>query len=246
MDFNFTPEQIELRRKAREFAEKEIAPIADELDSSYEHPAELLNKIANAGFTQYVLPKEYGGKGISSVNLCIIREEFTKICTCLDETFIMHGLSSYPIVLFGNEKQKSRFLPSLLTAGMCINFGLTDIGSGSDVAGIKTTAHRDGDYYILNGVKRYQSKPGYADMSVVFAKTDPQAGSKGISAFIVDRKESPWDFKEEKLVFECNIGQMIFRNTRVPAANLLGEEGRECASLWRISILTGQRSAPWL
>lgn len=226
MDFNFTPAQLELRKKAREFAEKEIAPIADALDSSYDHPSDLLTKIAKAGFFEYVVPEAHGGKGISSVNLCIIREEFTKVCTCLDETFIMHGLSSNPIVLFGNAKQKSKYLPSLLRAGTCINFGLTDIGAGSDVAGIKSTARKEGNHYILNGVKRYQSKPGHADLSVIFAKTDPQAGSKGISAFIVDRKESPWEYKEERLMFECNIGEMIFKDTRVPAANLLGEEGK--------------------
>jgi alkylation response protein AidB-like acyl-CoA dehydrogenase len=226
MDFRFTPEQIQLRKMARTFAEKEIGPIADEVDASYEFPAEVIKRIAKAGFFAYVVPEAYGGKGVSSVNICILREEFAKICTNLDEIFVMQGLGSNPITRFGNEMQKKRFLTPLLTGEKIANFALTERVSGSDVAGIKATAKRDGDDYILNGVKCYMSKPGHTDTAVVFAKTDPQAGGKGISAFIVDRAESPYKHKEEKLVFECNIGEMIFEDTRVPKANLLGEEGQ--------------------
>ncbi|MDI6688694.1 MAG: acyl-CoA dehydrogenase family protein, partial [Desulfobacterales bacterium] len=221
MDFRFTPEQIQLRKMAREFAEKEIGPIAHEVDASNEFPAEVIKRLAKAGFFAYVVPEAYGGKGVSSVNLCIIREEFSKISTCLDDTFIMQGLGSNPIVLFGNDAQKSRFLPPLVTGETVANFALTERGSGSDVAGIQATARKDGDCYILNGVKCYMSKPGQTNTSVVFAKTDPQAGSKGISAFIVDRGESSYKYKEEKLVVEGNIGEMIFEDTRVPKANLL-------------------------
>ncbi len=226
MDFKFTPEQMQLRKTAREFAEKEIAPFADAYDASYDFPAEVIKKVSKAGFFAYEVPETYGGKGISSVNLCIIREEFMKISTCLDENFVMQGLGSNPIVRFGTEKQKAKFLPPLLTGKKLANFALTERGSGSDVAGIKATARKDGDCYILNGIKTYMSKPGYTDVSVVFAKTDPKAGAKGISAFIVDRAESPWKAKEEKLIFEANIGEMIFEDTRVPAANLLGEESK--------------------
>jgi len=226
MDFTFTPEQIELRNLAREFAEKEIAPHADKIDASYEFTAELQDKLAAGGFFGYIAPAAYGGKGISSVNFCILREEFTKVCTRLDETFIMQGLGSYPIVRFGNEKQKEKYLPALTRGEKNINLGLTDRGAGSDVAGISSTARREGDFYILNGKKRYQSNPGHTDLSIVFAKTDPEAGAKGISAFVVDREKSPWEFREEKLIFETNIGEMIFKDTRVPAASLLGEEGQ--------------------
>ncbi|MGA2026406.1 MAG: acyl-CoA dehydrogenase family protein [Syntrophobacteraceae bacterium] len=226
MDFRFTQEQIQLRKRAREFAEKEIGPIADEVDASHEFPSEIIARVAKAGFFGYLFPQEYGGKGVSSVNVCILREEFGKICTCLDETFVMQGLGSHPIVRFGNEEQKSRFLPPLSTGKKIANFALTESVSGSDVAGIKATAVRDGDSYILNGVKCYMSKPGRTDISVVFAKTDPKAGGKGISAFIVDREESIYRHKQEKLVFECDMGEMIFEDTRVPEANLLGEEGQ--------------------
>ena len=226
MDFKFTPEQIALRKKARQFAEKEIAPYADAYDASYDFPAEVVEKVAKAGFYGYEVPKEYGGQGVSSVNLCIIREEFMKVSTCLDENFVMQGLGSNPIVKFGTEAQKKRFMPPLLTGEKLANFALTERGSGSDVAGIQATARKDGDAYVLNGVKAYMSKPGRTDVSVVFAKTDPQAGAKGISAFIVDRAESPWEAVEQKLIFEANIGEMIFKDVRVPKANLLGEEGK--------------------
>jgi alkylation response protein AidB-like acyl-CoA dehydrogenase len=226
MDFKFSPEQIQLRKAAREFAEKQIAPFADDYDASYDFPAEVINKIAKGGFYAYQLPEASGGRGISSVNLCIIREEFMKVSTCLDEAFVMQGLGSNPIVLYGSKEQKVRFLPPLLTGEKIANFALTERGSGSDVAGIQATARKEGDYYILNGIKCYMSKPGHTDISVVFAKTDPQAGGKGISAFIVDRGESPWEAKEERLIFEGDIGEMIFRDTRVPKKNLLGEEGQ--------------------
>lgn len=226
MDFKFTPEQMELRKAARNFAEKDIGPFADKIDESYEFPADLFKRIAAAGFFAYLVPEDCGGKGVSSMNICIIREEFGKICTNLDETFVLQGLGTNPIVRFGNEAQKKRFLTPLLTGKKVANFALTESVSGSDVAGIKVTAKKDGDYYILNGVKCYMSKPGHTDTSVVFAKTDPAKGGKGISAFIVDRAESPYKHKDQKLVFECNIGEMIFDDTRVPKANLLGEEGQ--------------------
>jgi alkylation response protein AidB-like acyl-CoA dehydrogenase len=226
MDFRFTPEQIQLRKAARNFAEKEIGPLADEIDTSYDYPADLIKRIAKAGFFAYLVPEDCGGKGISSLNICILREEFGKICTNLDETLVMQGLGTNPIVRFGNETQKKRFLTPLLTGEKVANFALTEKVSGSDVAGIKATAKKDGDYYILNGVKCYMSKPAHTDTSVVFAKTDPKAGGKGISAFIVDRAESTYKHKEEKLVFECNIGEMIFEDTHVPKANLLGAEGQ--------------------
>jgi alkylation response protein AidB-like acyl-CoA dehydrogenase len=226
MDFRFTPEQIALRQAARDFAEKEIGPLANEIDASYECPTDLIRRIADAGFFAYLIPEEYGGKGVSSVNICILREEFGKVCTNLDEALVMQGLGTNPIVRFGNEAQKKRFLPPLLTGEKIANFALTEKGSGSDVGGIKATARKDGDSYIINGVKCYMSKPGHTDISVVFAKTDPAAGAKGISAFIVDKAESSYRYEEKKLVFECNIGNMIFEDTRVPKANLLGAEGQ--------------------
>ena len=226
MNFKFTSEQVQLREKAREFAEKQIEPFADKYDTSNDYPAELIDKIAKAGFYAYQLPEAYGGEGISSVNLCIIREEFMKVSASLDESFVMQGLGSNPIVLYGNERQKAKFLPPLLSGERLANFGLTERGSGSDVAGIRATARREGDTYILNGIKCYMSKPDHTDISVVFAKTDPQAGGKGISAFIVDRRESPWEAKEERLMAEGNIGEMIFKDISVPRANLLGEEGQ--------------------
>jgi alkylation response protein AidB-like acyl-CoA dehydrogenase len=226
MDFTFSSEQIELRRKARGFLEREIAPIADELDMAYDFHTDGANRIKKSGFYAYVIPEDYGGKGISSVNLCILREEFSKVSIFADEVLVMQGLGGNPIVRFGNEKQKGKYLPPLLSGSRLVNFCLTEQSSGSDVANIKSTARLEGDFYVLNGTKCYVSKPGHTDVSVVFAKTNPDAGGKGISAFIVDREESSYEVKTERLTFECNIGQLIMRNMRVSRANLLGEEGQ--------------------
>jgi len=226
MDFKFTPQQVELRKKARDFIKKEIAPIADELDADYDFPAEAVELIKKSGFYRYVVPEEYGGQGVSSIDLCILREEFAKISTNADEIFIMQGLGGYPIVRFGSEAQKAKYLPSLSDGSRLVNFCLTEPGAGSDVAGLQSTARLDGDDYVINGRKCFMSKPDHTDLSVVFAKTDPAAGAKGISAFVVDRTESNYEVKTDRLIFECNIGEIIFKDTRVPKGNLLGEEGR--------------------
>jgi acyl-CoA dehydrogenase len=226
MDFTFTADQVQLRHRARDFAEKEIAPLAEELDAAYDYHPEGMKRIKGSGLYAHVVPEAYGGKGISSVNLCIVREELAKISTFADEAFIMQGLGSNPIVLFGNEKQKKKYLPPLLDGARMANFCLTEPSSGSDVAGIQATAVREGDFYVLNGRKWYVSRPGYTDISVVFAKTDPAAGGKGISAFIVDREQSSYGVKTERLTFECNIGEVLLQDTRVPRENRLGEEGQ--------------------
>jgi alkylation response protein AidB-like acyl-CoA dehydrogenase len=226
MDFTFTADQVRLRQRARDFAEKEIAPLAEELDASYDYHPEGMKRIKGSGLYAYVVPEAYGGKGVSSVNLCIVREELAKISTFADEAFIMQGLGSNPIVLFGNEKQKKKYLPPLLDGTRMANFCLTEPSSGSDVAGIQATARREGDFYVLNGRKWYVSRPGYTDTSVVFAKTDPAAGGKGISAFIVDKEQSSYGVRTERLTFECNIGEVLLQDTRVPGENRLGEEGQ--------------------
>jgi len=226
MDFRFTAAQIELREQARAFVESRIAPIADELDAAYHYHAEGVNRIKASGFYAYVVPKEYGGRGISSINICILREEFAKISTFADEVLVMQGLGSNPIVRFGNEAQKRKYLPPLIDGTRMANFCLTEPYAGSDVAGIQATARRERGGYVLNGRKVFVSKPAYTDVSVVFAKTAPEAGAKGISAFIVDREQSSYEVKEDRLIFEGNIGEIILRDTFVPAENLLGEEGQ--------------------
>jgi acyl-CoA dehydrogenase len=226
MDFRFTTDQVRLRREVRAFAEKEIAPLADELDAAYEYHAEGTKRIQRSGFYSYVVPEAYGGKGISSVNLCILREEFAKISTFADEVFIMQGLGSNPIVRFGDAAQKEKYLPPLIDGSLMANFCLTEPSAGSDVAGIQTSARKEGGVYVLNGRKCFVSKPAFSDVSVVFAKTAPEAGAKGISAFIVDRRQSTYEVKTDRLMFEGNIGEIILQDTRVPAENILGQEGQ--------------------
>jgi alkylation response protein AidB-like acyl-CoA dehydrogenase len=225
MDFRFTPEQIELRQKAREFAEKEIEPIAHELDSNDDLMEEGLNRLKKSGFYAYVVPKEYGGKGVSSINLCILREEFAKVSSFLDEAFVMQGLGSYPIVVNGTEEQKKKYLTPLVDGSRTANFCLTERSSGSDVAGIQATALLEGNEYVLNGIKSYVSRPRDTDISTVFAKTDPNAGGKGISAFIVDREISTYRGENRNLIGQGRIGEIFMEDMKVPQENLLGKEG---------------------
>ena len=226
MDFKFTDEQVRLRRKAKEFLDREIVPITEELDSTNDYHAGGVDRIRKSDLYHYFIPEAFGGKGVSSINICILREEFAKVSIFADEVLTMQGLGTNPIVLFGNEKQQKKYLPLLANGSKLANFCLTEQSSGSDVSGIQSTARLQGDHYALNGRKYYVSKPGHTDISVVFAKTDPSAGHKGISAFIVDRDESSYGVETDQYVFESYIGEIIMKDMRVPKANLLGEEGQ--------------------
>lgn len=226
MDFRFTDEQMRLRRQVAEFALTELAPVADEVDASYELLPDVMDRIRRSGLLAHMVPREYGGKGISSIDICIIREELSQVCVFADEAVIMQGLGGYPIARFGNDSQKQRYLPALADGTKLINFCLTEPAAGSDVAGIRSTARLEGDVYILNGQKCYVSKPKEADLSVIFAKTQPELGSKGISGFIVERGVSEYQVEMDRLVFECPIGTISMREMRVPRENLLGAEGQ--------------------
>jgi acyl-CoA dehydrogenase len=226
MDFTFSDEQMRLRTSVGEFALEELAPIADEVDASYELVWDAMDRIKRSGLLAYVVPKEYGGKGISSVEICIIREELSQVCVFADEAVVMQGLGGYPIAKFGNASQKQRYLPPLADGTKLINFCLTEPAAGSDVAGIQSTARLEGEAYILNGQKCYVSKPKEIDLSVVFAKTQPDLGSKGISGFLVEKRVSDYQIKTDRLIFECPIGTISMRDMRVPRENLLGEEGQ--------------------
>jgi butyryl-CoA dehydrogenase len=223
-----TEEQIMLRDTVREFAKKEIEPIAAEIDQTMAFPAENLRKMGELGFLGISFPPEYGGSGMDTLSFTLMIEETAKACgsTCL--SVAAHcSLCCTPIFLFGNEAQKKKYLPDLLTGKKLGSFCLTEPHSGSDAAALKTTATRDGDFYVLNGSKMYVTNGGYAGTYVVFAKTRPDAGTKGISAFIVER-----DFprlivgkKENKLGLRASdTRQISFEDCRVPAENLLGKE----------------------
>jgi len=228
MDFMFTEEQKELRRRVRKFAEEKLAPLAPEADESEDISWDLVKLLADEGYLRLIVPKEYGGEGmVSCVNICIVREEFTRICSAANSIFTMQGLGTYPITLFGTEEQKRKYLPPIGNGEKLAAFALSEPEAGSDVANMKTTALLDGNHYVLNGVKRWSSQGPAAEIYTVFAKTEPDKGSRGISAFIVERGTPGFDPSQKMRLMAAHIvGEPRFDNCRIPKENLLGEEGK--------------------
>lgn len=228
MDFMFTEEQKELRKRVRKFAEEKLAPLAPEVDESEEISWDLVKLLADEGLLRLMVPKEYGGDGmVSCVNISIVREEFSRICSAAASIFTMQGLGTYPITLFGTEEQKRKYLPPIGNGERLAAFALSEPDAGSDVASMETTAVLDGDHYVLNGTKRWISQGPAADIYTVFAKTDPAKGSRGISAFIVEKGTPGFDpSRKMKLMAAHCICEPKFENCRIPKENLLGEEGR--------------------
>jgi len=228
ISFALTEEQKELRALAREFAEKEIRPKAAEYDEHGTHPADVVAKAHEVGLMNPHIPEELGGLGLPGFEGMLIGEELSWGCSGIAVSIVANTLGAGPVLLAGSEEQKREWLSPLLEEPILCSFGLTEPDAGSDVARIKTTAERRGDEYVLNGSKTFITNAGQAAWTVVFAKTDPSKGHKGLSAFIV-----PMD--AEGVQIEKHLDKMGQRATDtsafaltdvvVPAANLLGEEG---------------------
>src|ERR687883_1387525 len=185
VSFALTDEQKALRGLAREFAEKEIRPRAAEYDERSIHPADVIAKAHEVGLMNPHIPEEYGGLGLPGFDGMLIGEELAWGCSGIAVSIVANTLGAGPVLLAGSDEQKREWLPPLLEEPILCSFGLTEPGAGSDVARMKTTAERRGDEYVLNGSKTFITNAGYAAWTVVFAKTDPTKGHKGISAFIV-------------------------------------------------------------
>jgi acyl-CoA dehydrogenase len=227
MDFSFTPEEQELQQRVRRLAEEQIAPIATQVDESSRVSPELMRILAQASLFRYTVPEEYGGYGVGVMRLCIIREELARVCAQADTNFIMQGLGSFPITLGGTPEQKARYLPPIARGEAIAAFALTEPHSGSDVVGMRTTATLEGEEWVLNGSKKFISQAGDASTYVVFAKTDPAAGSRGLSAFIVERGTPGFDdSRRMELMAPHPIGEPRFDNCRLPYTSLIGQPGQ--------------------
>src|SRR5687768_18233856 len=228
VSFELTKEQKELRALAREFARKEIRPKAAEYDEHSTHPVDVIAKAHELGLMNLHVPAAYGGLGLSAFDGMLVGEELSWGCSGIGTALGANGLGAAPVILSGSEEQKAMWLPPLLEEPILCSFGLSEPDAGSDVARMKTTAVRRGDEYVLNGSKTFITNAGYAAWTVVFAKTDPTKGHKGISAFIV-----PMD--APGVTIEKHLDKMGQRSTDtsafaltdvvLPAANLLGAEG---------------------
>jgi acyl-CoA dehydrogenase len=228
VSFALTDEQKELRALAREFATKEIRPVAAEYDVHMRHPADVIAKAHEVGLVNIHVPAELGGPGLSVFDGMLVAEELNWGCSGIGTSLSANSLGAGPVILAGTDAQKDTWLRPLLDEPILCSFGLSEPEAGSDVARLKTTAVRRGDEYVLNGSKTFITNAGYANWTVVFAKTDPAKGHRGISAFIV-----PMD--TPGVTIETHLDKMGQRATDtsafalqdvvLPAANLLGQEG---------------------
>ena len=230
MDVRLSDEQELLRRTVREFAEAEIRPHVMEWDEAQQFPMDLLPKLAALGLTGIQFAEEYGGAGMSGVDYCICIEELARVCPAIALSVAAHnGLCTAHIALFGDAAQKQRFLPKLVSGQVLGAWGLTEAGAGSDAAGMRTTAVREGDGWVIEGAKTFITHGRIGGVMVVMAVTDRARGHRGISAFVVEHGTPGMAAgkKENKLGMRASdTSEVIFTGCRIPASQLLGEEGQ--------------------
>ena len=230
MDFRLSDEQALLRKSVREFAETEMRPHIMEWDNAQHFPFELVPKLAALGLMGIQFPESVGGAGMSGVDYCICIEELARVDPSVSLSVAAHnGLGASHISMFAHDELKARFLPPLARGEKLAAWGLTEPGSGSDAAAMRTTAVRDGDAWVLNGSKAFITHGTSADTMVVMTVTNRDKGRKGISAFIVERGTPGMmaGKKEEKLGMRASeTSEVIFQNCRIPASQLIGEEGQ--------------------
>lgn len=229
MDFALSADQRLVQEMVREFAQKELKPMAATIDQTQQFPWESLTKMAKLGLLGMIVPEEYGGGGMDFVSLAVAIEEISRVCASTGViTAVNNSLVAYPILTFGNEEQKRTYLPLLCSGQKVGAFALTEPVAGSDVAGMQSSARRDGGYYVLNGAKRFITNGGEAGVYVVFAYTDPGQRHKGISAFIVERGYPGFTVgkHEETMGIRASANcELVFEDCKVPVENLLGREG---------------------
>jgi alkylation response protein AidB-like acyl-CoA dehydrogenase len=228
MDFNFSEEQLAIRDTIRELVQDRVASRAAEIDETDEYPKDIERLFAVNGILGLPIPEEYGGISGSSVTVCMATAEIAKASASCSLILGVQGLAAYPILLAGSEEQKKRLCPPL-AQGRVGAYGLSEPGSGSDAAGMKTTARRYGNEYVLNGSKVFITHGDIAETLIVFARTDSENGARGISAFVLEREKSPWSVVkiEKKMGIKGSpTAQLAFDDVRVPADNRLGDEGQ--------------------
>lgn len=230
MDFRMDKEHLLLQQMYRAFAETEVEPVAADVDATEEVPMGNVKKMAKYGFFGIPFPKEYGGQGADYLAYSMAVEELSKKCATTGVIVSAHtSLCCAPIYENGTEEQKKKYLPDLLAGKKIGAFGLTEPGAGTDASGQRTTAVLDGDEYVLNGSKIFITNAGFADVFVIIAMTDRTKGTRGISAFIVERGTPGFTVgePEDKMgIRGSSTCELIFEDCRIPKENLLGREGK--------------------
>jgi acyl-CoA dehydrogenase len=242
VDFTLSEEQESLREMAHDFATKEIRPVAWEYDKDGTWPEGIIRKAWEVGLMNSQLPSEYGGGDASNFNGCLIAEELAWGCAGIATTLSANGLAAAPVLLGGSDDIKARYLGRLAEEPVLASFCLTEPDAGSDVSSMRTTAVKRADKYVINGSKCFITNGGYADWYTVYAKTDKDAGHRGISAFVVPKDQTiTVDKHEDKMGLRAsNTATISFNETEVPAANLLGQENHG----FRLAMMTLDRTRP--
>ncbi len=227
MNVEFNQDQKLMQQSAREFAEKFLKPVAKKLDETQEFPVELIRKAAELGFMGVAIPEEYGGAGMDSVSYTIMMEEIARYCGSTSVILsVNNSLVCGPLLKYGTEEQKHKWLTPLAKGEKLGCYGLTEPNAGSDCAGTKTNAVDKGDHWLLNGAKIFITNGSNADTALVFANTDPGKGNKGISCFIVDMKSPGFSVKPmhgKMGIRASGLSELVFEDVVVPKENLLGE-----------------------
>jgi acyl-CoA dehydrogenase len=242
VDFTLTDEQKALRELAHDFAEKEIRPVAWEYDKDGTWPADVFAKAHEVGLMNTHVPEEYGGPGLSYLDGCLIEEELSWGCSGITTSLGANGLASAPVILAGSDEIKKKYLGMLVEELKYASFCLTEPGAGSDVSSMRTRAVKKGDKYVITGQKCFITNGSHADWYTVYAKTDPDAGHRGISAFVVPRDETVViDKKEDKMGQRAsNTATVTFNETEIPADHILGEENKG----FKVAMMTLDRTRP--
>ncbi|MDP2914685.1 MAG: acyl-CoA dehydrogenase family protein [Candidatus Aminicenantes bacterium] len=230
MDFELNEDQKMIQETIRKFAKERIAPVAAENDKKARFPMDLFRELAGLGFMGTPIPVEYGGAGFDYLSHALVAEEIGRVDSSLRGTYsVQVSLVELPLYHFGTEDQKKKYLPKLTSGEWIGCFGLTEPGAGSDPVGMTATAKEEGGHYILNGQKTWITNAGIADLAIVYAKTQPDAGAQGITAFLVERGTEGYSTRDihDKLGLRAsNTGEIFLENCRVPKENILGEKNK--------------------
>ena len=228
MEYFLTEQQKLIKDIARRIAEERILPVRAELDEKEEFPWSIVKDMADADLFRIFIPEQYDGLGEGTFALCVAVEELSRACCGVALTYAADALGAMPILLYGSDEQKGKYLPEIASGSRLTAFGLTESGAGSDAGAIKTTALKDGDDYVINGTKQFITNGGEAEIYTIIALTNPARGTRGASAFVVEQGTPGFTFgkKEKKMGIRSSAtSELVFHNCRVPKENLLGKEG---------------------
>jgi alkylation response protein AidB-like acyl-CoA dehydrogenase len=228
LDYFLTEQQQEIKNLTRTIAEEQVLPVRAELDEKEEFPRDIMNILADAGLFGVYIPEEYGGLGGGLLDLCLVVEELSRVCSGVAVSYAASGLGTFTLLEYGTDEQRKKYLPDIASGRKMAAFGLTEAEAGSDPGGIQTTAKRTDKGYIINGTKQFITNGGDAEVYTVIALTDKAKGPRGASAFIVDKDTPGFTFgrKEKKLgIRASSTRELVFEDCLIPAENIIGKEG---------------------